>query len=360
MRWLLSIVAVYCMTQVVLPAASPADDSVTLENVQTPQPNKADEPLAEEFSLTQAVRFLDTAALAWQKDRQCFTCHTNFAYLYARPAVSAGAESHRQVRASAEKLVSERWPDKGPRWDAEVVAAAAALAYNDAATTGHLHETTRAALERMWTLQKADGGWSWLKCDWPPMESDDHYGVTLAAIAVGAAPDGYASSEDAQKGLLGIRRWLAENPPPTMHHRAMLLWAASYLPDLLTADEQQETVRQLLDLQKSDGGWGLATLGNWSREDETPQDTVSSDGYGTGFVLFVLRRSGLPASAEPAQRAVAWLKTHQRESGRWFTRSLHKDSHHFISHAGTAMAVMALQSCELPAVSRREPVPQIP
>ena len=41
---------------------------------------------------------------------------------------------------------------------------------------------------------KEDGGFSWLKCDWPPMESDDHYGVTLAAIAVGVAPDDYVAT----------------------------------------------------------------------------------------------------------------------------------------------------------------------
>ena len=54
------------------------------------------------------------------------------------------------------------------------------LAFNDAATTGKLHPVTRQALDKMWTLQREDGGWTWLKCDWPPMESDDHFGVTFA------------------------------------------------------------------------------------------------------------------------------------------------------------------------------------
>ena len=30
------------------------------------------------------------------------------------------------------------------------------------------------------------------------------------------------------------------------------------------------------------------------------------------------------------------------ESGRWFTRSLNRDNYHFLTHAGTAFAVMAL------------------
>lgn len=60
-----------------------ADDSVTLENVAAPSANKADEAIANEASLEKSAHFLDSAALTWQKDRKCFTCHTNFAYLYA-------------------------------------------------------------------------------------------------------------------------------------------------------------------------------------------------------------------------------------------------------------------------------------
>ena len=41
-----------------------------------------------------------------------------------------------------------------------------------------------------------------------------------------------------------------------------------------------------------------------------------------------------------------WLKTNQRESGRWFTRSINKDSYHFITHTGTVYAAMALKACE--------------
>jgi squalene-hopene/tetraprenyl-beta-curcumene cyclase len=322
-----------------------AGDAITLENVTAPEPNRADEPLSAEFSLEKAAAFMDSAALTWQKERKCFTCHTNFAYLYARPAISADVTAHQEVRRFAEELVSERWATEGPRWDAEVVAAAAALAFNDRATTGKLHDRTRTALDRMWTVQKPDGGWSWLKCDWPPMESDDHYGVTLAAIAAGVAPDGYAQSEAARKGLDGIRHWLDANPPPTLHHKGMLLWANSAVPGLIDDQSRAAFIAELKGLQRPDGGWALASLGDWARGDEKDQDRETSDGYGSGFVVYVLRQSGEPSDSESIQRGVHWLKSNQRESGRWFTRSLFKDNHHFISHAGTAMAVMAIRSC---------------
>ena len=177
------------------------------------------------------------------------------------------------------------------------------------------------------------------------MESDDHYGATLAAIAVGVAPDGYAKTSEAKKGLAGIRKYLEENPSPGLHHEAMRLWASSYLKDLMTEDEKKACTKKLLALQKPDGGWGLATLGDWKRADDSEPDKAKSDGYGTGFVIYVLRRGGMPASSPEIQRGVEWLKKNQRASGRWFTRSINKDSKHFISHAGTAMAVMALGEC---------------
>ena len=67
-------------------------------------------------------------------------------------------------------------------------------------------------LSFMWTVQEDDGGFDWLKCDWPPMESDDHYGVTFAALGIGQAPDGYAETPLAKKGLEGIRKYLAQRP----------------------------------------------------------------------------------------------------------------------------------------------------
>ncbi len=319
---------------------------MTLANVVRQAPNRADEPIAKSYSLSSATRFLDSASLRWQTQRRCFTCHTNFAYLYARPAIGANAPAHKEVRKFAEQLVGERWKDKGPRWDAEVVAAAAALAFNDAATTQKLHLLTRAALGRMWTLQRDDGSWNWLKCNWPPMESDDHYGVTLAAIAVGVAPEGYAKSDAAKKGLNGIRTYLKENAPPTLHHKAMMLWAGSYVDGVVTDQQRKTWTNALLALQKTDGGWGLATLGNWKRGDKKEQDLKSSDGYGTGFVIYVLRRAGIPANDARLRKGIAWLKANQRESGRWYTRSLFKDSKHYISHAGSAFAVMALGACD--------------
>jgi squalene-hopene/tetraprenyl-beta-curcumene cyclase len=138
-----------------------------------------------------------------------------------------------------------------------------------------------------------------------------------------------------------------------MHHRAMKMLASLHVDGIMTAAERQEVIKDLLALQKIDGGWGLATLGNWTRSDGKEQDYETSDGYGTGFAIYVLRRGGVSANDPKIQKGIAWLKTHQRASGRWFTRSMKKDSRHLITHSGTAYAILALVACgETDAPSR--------
>jgi squalene-hopene/tetraprenyl-beta-curcumene cyclase len=319
-----------------------ADEPVNPKAVPEPTPNTKHEAIAGSFSMDRARQFLDTAALSWTHKQGCFTCHTNYAYLYARPHLAGDGAAQTEVRRALEDLVTKRWPDKGPRWDAEIVASAAALAYHDAMTTGKLHPVTRTALDRIWKVQRKDGGFSWLKCGWPPMENDDHYGVTLAAIATGVAPEGYASTETARRGLDGIRGYLKANPPQNLHHKAMMLWASTYVDDICGDSVRAATIKELLALQRPDGGWSAASLGTWKRADKLEQDPRTSDGYGTGFVLFVLRRARVSAREEAVERGIAWLKANQRESGRWFTRSLNRDNKNYLSHAGTAFAVMAL------------------
>ena len=204
----------------------------------------------------------------------------------------------------------------GPRWDAEVVAGAAALAFNDAHTTDELHPLTRTALDRMWESQREDGGWSWL--DWRLAPVRNGRPLWRHARCPGPSalpPTNYAETESARHGMAGIRRYFESTPPETLHQQAMLLWAATYTPDLITDAEKQDCIDELLSRQQPDGGWGLATLGNWQRADGSPQDTDISDGYGTGFTIFILRRAGIPADDERLLRGINWLKSNQRTSG---------------------------------------------
>lgn len=313
------------------------------------KPNSADEPLAKEFSLARTADFLDSVAVSWTRERKCGTCHTNYPYLMARPLLKESPlAGHDEVRKFFENRVAGWDTDKGkPRGDTEVVATASLLAFNDAQTTGKLHPMTRKALDRMWTIQQKDGAWNWEKCNWPPFEHDDYYGAALAALGVSLAPEGYAQGDGAKEGLAKLRGYFQKVPAPDLHHKAWLLWAALKLGGLMTKEEREATLKDLLKLQRDDGGWSLASLGDWKGFDGRANDKdAPSDGYATGFVIYVLRQAGTPADQAAVKRGVAWLKSNQRESGRWFTRSLNTNRAHYITNAGTSFAVLALKACE--------------
>src|SRR5262249_11743788 len=153
------------------------------------------------------------------------------------------------------------------------------------ASQGKLHLTTRKALDRIWLLQRKDGAWTWLKCKWPPLEHDDYYGAVLAAVGVGLAPEGYAKGDSAKAGLEKLRAYFKKTPPPSLHHKAWLLWASLKLDGLMTKADREKTVKELLALQKGDGGWSLPSLGKWEGFDGRDNDlSAPSDGYATGLV----------------------------------------------------------------------------
>jgi len=321
--------------------------SAAPEPIPQPAPTKSNEPVAASFSAAKAAEYLDGVGVNWTRDRQCITCHTNMPYLTARPLLPGDA-GWKEVRKFLEDDVA-KWNDGGkPRGDAFVVATAFALAFNDAKTTGKLHPATRAALDRMWKVQKATGEWGWIKCDWPPLEHDDYYGAVLAALAVGIAPEGYAKTDAAKEGIAKLRAYFKKTPAPDLHHKAMLLWASCYSDDLMVGSERSAAITELRNKQRADGGWSLPSLGSYKRRDEakTPNDpNAPSDGYGTGFAVFVLRQVGVDKDSEVIKKGVAWLKANQRASGRWYTRSLNNDKAHYITNAGTAFCVLALDAC---------------
>lgn len=313
-----------------------------------PKPTKGDEAIAKKWSAAKAGEYLDGVGVNWTRDRQCLTCHTNMPHLMAGPVLPAKNVGWKEVRTFLEDDVKS-WSTGGkPQGDAYVVATAAALAFTDARTTGKLHEQTKAALDRMWTVQMKTGEWGWIKCDWPPLEHDDYYGAVLAAVAVGIAPDKYAEGDSAKAGVAKLKAYLKKTPAPDLHHNAMLLWANSLLKDLMTEDDAKATIAELTKLQHADGGWSLPSLGEYKRrdKDKTPNDkAAASDGYGTGFTVFVLRQAGVKADDKTIVAGVNWLKENQRESGRWYTRSLNNDKAHYIANAGTAFCVLALDAC---------------
>lgn len=343
MKLLLTHLHILGASVVSLVAAEPSPESVF------PQ-GSPDEPMRTTLSLAKAAESLDRTGLAWVRKHKCGSCHTGWPYLGSRAVLpERPGDSLQQVRAFFEQRIIDWDADEAAKkhQHREIVGTAAALAMNDAQSGGRLHPVTRQALDRMWTMQRADGAWNWPKCSWPPFEVDDYYGAVLAAVGAGHAPEGYAKSAHVKVGLDKLRTYLKKTPAPNAHHRAWLLWASVRLDGLLDANQREQITAELRALQRSDGGWSMEALGpEWKgREGEKANPDAPSDGYGTGLVVFILRESGVPPDDPAVQRGAHWLKTNQRESGRWFTRSLNGVPQHYLSDAGTVFAVLALRSC---------------
>ena len=193
MKWIILIFVLICA------GTLRANDKAifTLENVPPTGPIQRESPAKQGFSPQRAAKYLDIASLNWQKNRECVTCHTNMAYLMARPALEPSLGSSGEVREFFETQVIHEFsgePSSLRLGDFTPVVTSLALSFHDAQHQRELSEAAQKSLKAMWETQKNDGSWNWLKCGWAPMEIDDHYGVTLAALAVGVAPGDYSKS----------------------------------------------------------------------------------------------------------------------------------------------------------------------
>lgn len=314
--------------------------------------NLADEPLAKEFSKQRAVDFIEHSVTRWQTRRKCITCHTNGLHLVAAakatPLSPVLADNRTFARDYLTSYVSEGREPRGQSGAIEgLVASASFLTISEMSTERKLHPETAAALDHIWTQQDPSGAWNnWLKCHWGPFEVDDHFGVTLASIALNMTPDAYRNKPTSRQANENLRRYLTQHPPNSLHQKGMLIWASVHDPALITAEQRKSWIEQLKHLQNEDGGWTLIDLGNhdWIREDGKPHHR-DSDGYATAFSLFVLRQAGIPVNDPGIQRGLTWLKSNQRQSGRWFTHSPRRDGKHYITQAATNMALLALAAC---------------
>ncbi len=328
-------------------------------------PASANEEIRGEFSLNAATDYLERGALAWLKDRNCVACHTPGTYLQTMPELTPilGKPSAEFRDLFVSELNGLKKDDrekftKGTR-TAQVIYIAAGLAQWDKHVgDGKLSSETDEALRFMFELQNESGTWQSLDC-WPPFESSSYQEATVAALAVAAAPtwlkNRAATDPRLSNAVKKLKTHLKSTAPPHLYARVLQLWAATQMDGILDQKARSEIIASIQDLQHEDGGWSVRDFakpeqwGKGNREmklREEPEFTnPPSDGHMTGLCVMVLREAGIPAEDEGLKRAVVWLLANQRESGRWWTRSLNTDKYHFITYSGTAYPVLALARC---------------
>jgi squalene-hopene/tetraprenyl-beta-curcumene cyclase len=338
-------------------------------------------PATPESGLRAAAIYLDSRLDWWvhwpnaarDHDTSCVSCHTVLPYALARPALHRALDEPQFAvpetamlanvtkRVRLWKEVEPFYPDQtrglpksSESRGTESVLNAVILATRDA-SAGVLSDDARQAFSNMWALQfkagELKGAWAWLNFHYEPWESNGsaYFGAALAAIAIGSAPGNYAASPEVQDQLTLLRDYLQQRADAEyLFNRAMVLWASSKLPGLLSPMQRQAIIEAALAKQHEDGGWTMSDLGPWKRSDSTPLDT-SSDGYATGLITLALESGGLQRSDAHVSRALLWLLQHQDgATGMWSASSVNKerdpatDIGKFMSDAATAYAVLAL------------------
>ncbi|MBI3863781.1 MAG: hypothetical protein HY290_17980 [Planctomycetia bacterium] len=149
-----------------------------------------------------------------------------------------------------------------------------------------------------------------------------------------------------------MRAYLKSHAAQTPYQKGMLLWTARKIDGLLDDNGRMAAASSLLSLQRADGGWNLRSLLQDSEQWKSGKFAADlpSDGYGTGFAIFTARQAGVPADDPRIARGIAWLKSNQRASGRWFTPSLNTyTKQNLLSNSGTGFAILALRECQPPA-----------
>lgn len=330
----------------------------------------ADEAVLKQFSLAKADDYLEKGALAWTRKRGCVTCHTTGTYMQIRPELtSVLGKPTEEVRdlltdelAKFQKMKRDEFYTRTRSarliytGTAELVYTAAGLAEWDRHVTGKLSAETQTALELMFSVQEKSGTWDSVNL-WPPLESSAFQEATVAAMAVASAPQwrGNLKDEKLKAGIGLLQKYLRETKPPHDYGRVVLLWAAARMPDLLQKDRRQKLIDTLWTHQREDGGWSIRTFSTpekWGAGNRAAKlraepefENPPSDGHMTGLAVLVLREAGVPAKDARLQKAVKWLLSNQRESGRWWTRSLNTDKYHYITYSGTAYPLLALMKC---------------
>lgn len=198
--------------------------------------------------------------------------------------------------------------------------------------------------------QLPDGSWPGLDVR-PPMEAGQIMGTALTVKALQKYAPPY-QTRPVQERIARARHWLEQCQPPDPTQRVFrylgLGWAGATPSDL-----QAET-RELLKLQRPDGGWAALPA-------------LESDAWATGLTLAAFHEvGGLVASHSAYRRGIEFLLRTQYDDGSWWVKSRtwpfqpHFDSgfphgkDQWISAAGTSWAVIALLNTIAPVAEAKD------
>ena len=293
------------------PADCPGDPTQgAVANLGNPEARKAAQ---------RGIRFLETAAVAWQKSNPCYGCHVQAVTI---EALSVGAAHQYDIRQGSFNAILNGMLNldggaHGPmglyHFNPEIgasakVLGAAALARYDQHVGPKVQKEMLAEARRIRARQLKNGAVT-LPFTSPPVIIGGVQGTAEAIITWKRAYDRTADDQwltaiqRAEASLKAtVERWGTRAPDlQSLDYAIMGLLAAGVgaQEDLLVGLANQ--VRQR---QRADGGWALGR-------------GEASSPFATGQALYTLRLTGMSDHDAAIEKGTRWLIKHQARSGGW-------------------------------------------
>jgi ankyrin repeat protein len=295
-------------------------------------------------AVEKSLPLLQHADVVFLKSAGCVSCHNNSLFLMTATAARKNRfrvdETLLQSQLKTNGTYIESWRQRELQ-DIAIPGGVDTTSYmliGLAAANYPADAATDAMARYVFRHQSPDGGWR-IAAHRPPIESSDLEATAVALRSLQSYAPEPLKAEYAKSVERGAA-WLTKAQPRTTEDHVFqllgLVWTRA------KKDVMQRAAKNLIALQRSDGGWS-----------QLP--TLSSDAYATGQALTALSESGaLSVNAEVYRRGVQFLLNSQLEDGSWYVRTraipvqpyfnseFPHGSDQFISAAATNWATMAL------------------
>jgi hypothetical protein len=278
--------------------------------------------IADEFAIApeqlrsaieKALPLLEKGAVGHREHRDCFSCHNQGVPIVAlTTARSRGFKINEEelawqltfitdfLKTNREKFLQ----GKGTGGQVDT----AGYALQTLEVSGQKpDDTTSTVTEYLLLFQKDSDHWK-NSSDRPPSEGGEFTTNYLGLRGL----QSYGTPEQQERIAARreqVRTWLAKAAPNSTEDRVFRLRTMKLLA--FTGDELAAASKELLSLQRDDGGWN-----------QLPE--MESDPYATGTVLVALHDAGIQPSDAAYQRGLQFLLKTQQDDGSWHVKSRSK------------------------------------
>ncbi len=276
-------------------------------HAQTPSPAQI------RSAATRSVAMIQQGTEGFYKAMVCFSCHDHglpmLTFRMARERGIPVAESSANRIAAAGLMAMPDFTsiDRAVQYptivDPAVADGWALISAHAAGVKPNL--VTEVYARRVANWQRADGHWPTVD-DRPP-QSYSLFTATAVALRGMQLSMPARFRDEVKERQARAREWLLKTTPHDTEDFTFLLFGLYYAG--ATAEDTGRAARELLALQRSDGGWA-----------ELPH--LQSDAYSTGEVLVALHIcGGVPVSDRAWQKGLQYLLSTQDKQGVWRVRT---------------------------------------